>query len=121
MSVYFETDDCSGIPYLPYSSAAYPYIKKDSCDIYYYVSDKHKSFFKKSYYNDQCECVKDTDTYINDYFELSVFQQETFPFTLPAAMPLHFKYTSGGDINSDGKIGLEEAVNALQVTSGLKN
>ena len=120
VSVLFETDDCSGIPYLPYFSAAYPYTFKGSCEIYYHVSNNHKSFVSESYYNDQCECIKYTNTFNEEHVELSVFPKENFPFTLPLAMPLYFKYISGGDINGDGKTGLEEAVNALQVTSGLK-
>jgi hypothetical protein len=39
-----------------------------------------------------------------------------FPFTLP----LHFEYLYG-DINGDGKIGLDEAINALQISAGLRN
>ena len=121
--LYFETNDCSGISYLRDDDAKHQYIFKGPCgsdDIYYSVNNIHKSFIPKSYYGSSCECIQSSATEPQDHIELSEFQKSSFPFTLPIATPVQFKYTAGGDINSDGKIGLEEAINALQITSGLK-
>lgn len=122
--LYFETDDCSGIPYLLDDSAKHQYIFKGPCDaenIYYSVSNTHKLFIPKSRINLNCDCQNISANEPQDCIELSIFQESSFPFTLPVATPIHFKYISGGDINGDGKIGIEEAVNALQVSSGIKN
>ena len=122
-SLHFETNDCSGISYIYDEFVKHQYIFKGHCDaddIYYSVTNIKKTFIQKSVYTSNCECLQSSATVPGNFIEVSIIPKESFPFTLPIATPVHLKYTSGGDINSDGKIGLEEAVNALQVTSGLK-
>ena len=121
--VQYETDDCSGTPYIRLNSGVKQFIIRDgegACKKYYTITRNRKSFVPGSFYNSSCECIQSTASNSDDYLELSLFPEENFPFSLPVAIPFHFKYSSGGDISGDGKIGLEEAVNALQVTSGLK-
>jgi hypothetical protein len=125
-TICFESEDCSGTAYEDTLVPRYPvfplYLKGDCQDKYYYrLPVDQKKITPKSYLSG-CQCIQYPGSpSFNGYFELVEVPKSSFPFTLPLALPLKLKYSTGGDINGDEKIGLEEAVNALQITSGLKN
>ncbi|KPA13818.1 membrane protein, partial [Candidatus Magnetomorum sp. HK-1] len=116
----YENNDCTGKPH--WSIFMYNGIKKPMCGGgKYYIGDieHQKTFIAKSQliYDSQsksCKCISLTSQEIRVY----VLVIETdLPFVLPVRLPLKFQYLKG-DINVDNKLGLEEAVNALQVISG---
>jgi hypothetical protein len=131
--IFFNGDGCTGKPYVigisygggpMYCDAMFPVIiRAEGCQDKYYITINNdiNENIPKSYIDSECNC-KQVSNLASLYFsEVSEFPKSSFPFTLPFALPLKMKYSAGGDINGDAKIGLEEAVNALQITSGLKS
>ena len=122
---YYESNNCSGPSY---TSTPYPYVGYNKSLDFYYMPDSKttKTFVPKSqWYKDwvtkECECqeIAEGQWSSNNPDVFYLLQPVELPFTWPIAWPLKLEYLNG-DINYDGKIGLEEAINALQVTSGVK-
>ncbi len=130
--IFFDSNGCTGKAYVigsgfgsgaTYCDAMFAVIIKDKCQDKYYVTINNDitSIIPNSRADWECQCQQYTGTSELSLSEVSEISKASFPFTLPFALPLKLQYSAGGDINGDGNIGLEEAVNALQVTSGIKN
>jgi hypothetical protein len=113
----FESNDCSGTPYTKLSSE--PFIFTFNNKYYSFaLQGIKKTFIYKSTLvpgsNNQCSSTP-TNTTIGDYCPFMEIPSESLPF--PFKYPIHFEFSSS-DIS--GKIGLPEAINALQTAAGLK-
>ena len=119
-SASYESTDCSGTPYADTLSMAFNYPSIQQLGGRYFVLNVKglkKTFTPKSSLS-SAGCVAITGGTTSSRNPLLEISSTLLPF--PFTYPVHFEYTPG-DINGDGKIGLEEALVALQVSAGLRN
>lgn len=125
-TVYYETNDCSGVAYSNVTGSAMrvdatsfitryedqTYKKVDFSDPKTFIASSSQFFGSSG----AGTCQQLTDGEQKTYYPLVVVEM---PFKEPIAWPLKFEHSSL-DINGDGRTGLEEAIFSLKVASGLE-
>lgn len=126
-TMYYETNDCSGVAYFNISFLAEDvdatsFIEKYGDQTYKKDFSNSKKFIALSYQwydsisSELGDCEQLIDGESETYYALITVEM---PFKEPIVWPLKFEHSSL-DINGDGKTGLEEAIFSLRTVSGLE-
>jgi len=126
----YNDENCTGTAFTPAENGVVDAIQKrqerdctGAFPLYYIVEAQTGSYVARSSMSCVIDGCYDEPENTEGYKPYKVIEIPVgnIPFTLPVKLPLRYNYAESiGGINGDNKVGLEEAIHALQVTSGIQ-